>query len=115
VTDYDHLQGNASVNILVVMQSTAGPWLLSSQCFSKHVFVTTNNLHGYTQVTNNFYGYELAYIRTHGDKMGAFVRQTLFKAVQCVSSHSSFVTVEEETLVVQQGMKSQAVTDCRLS
>jgi hypothetical protein len=53
------------------------------------------------QATNNFYGYELAYIRSHADKKGGFVRQMSFKAVRCVSNDSSFVTVEEEMLIVQ--------------
>jgi hypothetical protein len=67
--------------------------LLSNQRFSKHVFVTTNKLHGYAQATKDFHGYELAYIRSRADKKGGFVRQTSFKAVQCVSSDSSFVTL----------------------
>jgi hypothetical protein len=50
-------------HVLKVTQSTVGPRLLSRH-FSKHVFVTTNNLHGYMQATNYFDGYELAYMRS---------------------------------------------------
>jgi hypothetical protein len=92
VTEYEHLLGNALVNILKVTQSTIGPQLLSSQCFSKHPFVTRNSLHGHLQATKNFYGYELAYISSHAGKKGGFVTQTLFKAVQCVGSDLPFVT-----------------------
>jgi hypothetical protein len=67
--------------------------LLRSQRFSKHVFVTTNNFHGY----------ELAYIR--GSKR--YFRQHLSDRrrskqfnVWAVIRRSAFVTVEEKTLVV---------------
>jgi hypothetical protein len=43
-------------------------------------------------------------------------RQTSFKAVEGVSRNSSFVTVQEKTLVVQEAMReSQTVIDCELS
>jgi hypothetical protein len=34
---------------------------IASQMFGKHVFVTTNNFHGYSQATNIFHGYALNY------------------------------------------------------
>jgi hypothetical protein len=51
-------------HILEVKQSTAGLPLLSSRQYGKHVFVKTNNFHGYAQETNEFDGYPLAYIRS---------------------------------------------------
>jgi hypothetical protein len=70
-----HLLGNGPIiryprkqiskHILEVTQSTVGPLSLSSQHFGKHVFVTTNNLHGYAQ----------AYIRSRAYKNNS-IRQT---------------------------------------
>jgi hypothetical protein len=61
--------------ILEVPQSAVRPRLLSSQRFGNHVFVTTDNLHGYGQATEEFHGYELAYIRSHADSSWR-IRQT---------------------------------------
>jgi hypothetical protein len=41
---------------------------IARQRFGKHVFVTTNNVQGYAQATNNFHGYALDYKSGRADK-----------------------------------------------
>jgi hypothetical protein len=55
---------------------------INRQRFSKHVFVTRNNLLGYVHATNNFNGYALDYKSGHADKNDS-IRQAVVVQGSC--------------------------------
>jgi hypothetical protein len=73
--------------------------------------MTANNLHGYSQATNDFHGYALAYIRSRADQ-----RADRDSRVEAAGSNTSTVTLrvvggdEKGSLkceTVKYGLKSQ--------